>query len=92
MIELSWDRDGWEDYLYWQKNDKKILRKINVLIEEILRSPFEGIGKPELLKNNLAGHHARRITDEHRLVYSISGTKDLDQKCTVIQCRFHYDK
>lgn len=84
-MELSWDRDGWEDYLYWQKNDKKILRKINVLIEEILRSPFEGIGKPELLKNNLAGYHARRITDEHRLIYKV-----FNDKILIIQCRFHY--
>jgi toxin YoeB len=84
-MELSWDRDGWEDYLYWQKNDKKILRKINVLIEDILRSPFEGTGKPELLKNNLTGYHARRITDEHRLIYKV-----FNDKILIIQCRFHY--
>lgn len=68
---IKWDFDAWEDYLYWQAQDKKILKKINSLIKDISRHPFEGIGKPEPLKENLAGLWSRRINDEHRLVYLI---------------------
>ncbi len=76
---------GWEDYLYWQNTDKALLKKINVLIKEIERTPFEGSGKPELLRHNLAGYWSRRINLEHRLIYKID-------KDTVIiyQCRYHY--
>ena len=76
---------GWEDYLYWQQNDKKILKRINTLLEEIKRNPDEGIGKPERLKENLAGYFSRRITAEHRLVY-----KMFDDLIIVAQCRYHY--
>ena len=76
---------GWEDYLYWQSTDKSILKKVNSLIKEIERMPFEGNGKHEPLKHNLAGWWSRRINLEHRIVYKI------DNDATVIlQCRYHY--
>ena len=70
-MELTWQATGWEDYLYWQKTDKKTLKRVNLLIKDALRSPFEGIGKPEPLKANLSGWWSRRITGEHRLVYRV---------------------
>lgn len=78
---------GWDDYRYWQDNDKKILKRINVLLEDIKRNPNDkdGMGKPEKLKENLSGYISRRVTAEHRLVYKIIG--DL---IVVAQCRFHY--
>lgn len=66
---IQWDLDAWEDYLYWQSQDKKNLKKINKLLKDISRNPFEGIGKPEPLKENLTGFWSRRIDEEHRLVY-----------------------
>jgi len=86
-MQLVWDQDSWEDYLYWQATDKKILLRINELIKDTLRSPFKGIGKPEPLKGNFAGCWSRRINDEHRLVYAIR-----DKRLHILQCRFHYDK
>ncbi len=77
--------DAWEDYLFWQQTDKLILKKINQLIKEIMRTPFEGTGKPEPLKENLAGLWSRRINLEHRLVYKVD-----DNSLFVIQCRYHY--
>jgi toxin YoeB len=82
---LSWDKDAWEDYLYWQQTDKSILKKVNELIKECLRTPFVGKGKPEALKENLSGFWSRRITDEHRLVYQVK-----EDRLHIIQCRFHY--
>lgn len=76
---------AWEDYLYWQGTDKSMLRKINSLIKEIERIPFEGSGKPEPLKHNLAGWWSRRITLEHRLVYKIE-----NEAIVILQCRYHY--
>ena len=78
---------GWEDYLFWQQNDKQILKRINQLIKDIQRNPHakEGLGKPEKLKENFSGYYSRRITSEHRLVYKI-----LDDFIIVAQCRFHY--
>jgi len=78
---------GWEDYLYWQDCDKKIVKRINMILEDIKRNPSDpnGIGKPERLKENLSGYFSRRITSEHRLVYKIIG--DL---IVVAQCRYHY--
>jgi toxin YoeB len=84
-MTLSWDRDGWEEYLYWQETDKKIVKKINELVKECLRTPFEGKGKPEPLKGNLSGAWSRRITDEHRLIYEVK-----DDSIHILQCRFHY--
>jgi len=78
---------AWEDYIYWQKNDKKILNRINLLIKDIVRNPYDenGLGKPEKLKGNLSGYFSRRITAEHRLVYTLKN--DL---IIIVQCRYHY--
>ncbi|WP_341835196.1 Txe/YoeB family addiction module toxin [Chitinophaga pollutisoli] len=84
-MELAWQTHAWEDYLYWQKQDKKILQRINELIKDAMRSPFKGVGKPEPLKGDLAGCWSRRITDEHRLVYTVK-----DKCLHILQCRFHY--
>lgn len=83
---IQWDFDAWEDYLYWQKQDKKMLKRINQLLKDISRSPFDGIGKPELLKENLAGFWSRRIDEEHRLVYSVE-----ENTVLIFSCRGHYD-
>lgn len=84
-MKLSWDISAWEDYVYWTKIDKNIQKRINELIRETLRTPFEGKGKPEPLKANFSGYWSRRITEEHRLVYKV-----LDASIHIIQCRFHY--
>ena len=78
--------ESWEDYLYWQKTDKRMLSRINKLIKEIIRHPFEGIGKPEPLKHNYRGLWSRRIDDEHRLIYQV-----MDNEIRIVKCRFHYD-
>jgi toxin YoeB len=83
---------GWNDFEYWLDNDKEVVIKIRELIKSIKMTPFQGLGKPEPLKYNLKGFWSRRITGEHRLVYLVSGTKGVDQKCSIIQCRFHYDE
>ncbi|MCY7281516.1 MAG: Txe/YoeB family addiction module toxin [Sphingomonas bacterium] len=80
---------GWEDYQYWQANDAKLLGRLNTLIEECRRHPFEGIGKPEPLGGNLSGWWSRRINSEHRLVYRVTGKGDA-QTLEVAQCRYHY--
>ena len=84
---IGFSDKGWEDYQYWQSSDKKILKRINTLLKDIKRNPFDsdGLGKPEKLKENLQGYFSRRITSEHRLVYKI-----LDEIIIVAQCRFHY--
>ena len=82
---LAWTREACADYLYWQKQDRKTIRRINRLIEDAQRSPFKGIGKPEPLKGNLTGFWSRRIDDTHRLVYAVD-----DLGLTVISCRYHY--
>lgn len=86
MRKLQWDIDAWEDYLYWQAQNKKILKRINQLVKDINRSPFEGIGKPEPLKGNLAGFWSRRIDEEHRLVYAVE-----DNAILIFSCKGHYD-
>lgn len=86
MRVLQWDFDAWEDYLHWQTQDKKTLRRINQLLKDIQRSPFEGIGKPEPLKGTLTGFWSRRIDETHRLVYAVE-----DGRILVIACRGHYD-
>jgi toxin YoeB len=83
---LTWTHAAWEDYLYWQTQDRKTLKRINVLLQNALRSPFSGIGKPEPLRENLSGFWSRRIDDTNRLVYTVDGA-DL----VVIACRYHYD-
>ncbi|MCG6905301.1 MAG: Txe/YoeB family addiction module toxin [Desulfobacteraceae bacterium] len=84
-MKLFFSDYAWEDYLYWQKTDTKILRRINRLINEIKRRPFEGIGKPEPLKQALSGYWSRRINDEHRIVYKIT-----DDAVQIAQLRYHY--
>lgn len=83
---LVFTENAWEDYLYWQKIDKKMVKKINSLIKEIKRNPFEGIGKPEPLKYDLAGFWSRRIDQEHRLVYQVA-----EGKLLIYACRYYYD-
>lgn len=78
--------ESWEDYLYWQKTDKKILLKINDLLKDISRSPFSGIGKPEPLKHKYKGFWSRRIDAEHRLIYKAN-----ENEILIAKCRFHYD-
>jgi len=82
---LAWTEEAWADYIYWQSQDKKTLRRINRLISETLRSPFEGIGKPEALTHNLSGFWSRRIDEANRLVYAVA-----DSHVTIISCRYHY--
>jgi len=84
-MTLSWSDNAWEDYLYWQETDTKVLERINTLIKEIQREPFKGIGKPEPLKHNWTGYWSRRINREHRLVY-----KATKQALIIAQCRYHY--
>ena len=86
-MNLTWTPQAWEDYLYWQKTDKTTLKRLNALIENAMRTPFEGIGKPEPLKFNLAGYWSRRIDAEHRLVYTID---EVSNTLTILQCRYHY--
>ena len=90
-MDIIFTNNGWEDLQYWIENDIDTLIKIKELIKSIKQNLFTGKGKPESLKYDLKGYWSRRITGEHRLVYKISGTKGLDQKCFVLQCRFHYD-
>lgn len=88
MIDiLSWTKDAWSDYLYWQTQDKKTLRRITKLIIDAQRSPFEGVGKPEPLKETLSGFWSRRIDDTNRLVYVVD-----DNQLTIISCRYHYER
>jgi toxin YoeB len=84
-MQLLWTSNAWQDYLYWQSNDKKVLKRINELIKDIKRSPFIGIGSPEALKHNLSGYFSRRINREHRLIYKCE-----NNFVTIIQCRYHY--
>ncbi len=84
-MNLVWIEEGWEDYLYWQQVDKKTIKKINELIKAIQRTPFEGIGKPEALKENLSGWWSRRINLEDRLVYKVE-----NETIVILQCRKHY--
>ena len=84
---VGFSNNGWEDYLYWQENDKKILKRINLIIKDIKRNPYDknGLGKPERLKANISSYYSRRITSEHRLVYKI-----VDDLIIIAQCRYHY--
>lgn len=90
-MTINFTAHGWEDFSYWIETDNDTAIKIKELIKSIKQNPFKEIGKPEPLKHGLKGYWSRRITGEHRLVYKVSGKRDVDQKCTVIQCRFHYD-
>jgi toxin YoeB len=85
MRNILFTSDAWEDYLYWQSQDKKTLKRINELIKAAQRTPFEGIGKPEGLRENLSGFWSRRIDEKNRLVYAAS-----DDEISIISCRYHY--
>ena len=90
-MNFEFTENGWEDFAYWIETDSAIVEKIKELLQEIRKSPFQGLGKPEPLKHSLKGYWSRRITAEHRLVYRVDGKKGVDQKCYILQCRFHYD-
>ena len=82
---LSWAEKAWEDYLFWQENGNKILKRISTLLKDIIRHPYNGIGDPEPLRHNWSGYWSRRIDREHRLVYKVQG-----QEIIIVQCRYHY--
>lgn len=84
-MRLVWDRAGWEDYVHWQTADRRVLKRINTLIDACLRVPFEGIGKPEQLKYGAQGSWSRRITEEHRLVYLVVGDDSI-----ILQAHYYY--
>ncbi len=84
-MRLIFSDEGWEDYLFWQKQDKRMVERINKLVRETMREPFSGVGKPEPLKHALAGYWSRRITDEHRMVYKVA-----DDSVLIAQLRYHY--
>ncbi len=84
-MKLVWADAAWEDYLYWRETDRKMLKRINKIIEDIKQNPFQGIGNPEPLRYNWQGYWSRRITKEHRLVYKTEG-----DRLFIAQCRYHY--
>ena len=86
-MKITFSKNAWEDYLSWQREDKRLLKKINELIKEIQRTPFEGIGNPEPLKYDLSGFWSRRIDREHRLVYQV-----VDNEILIYSCKYHYDR
>jgi toxin YoeB len=88
-VKITFSERSWSHYTYWQETDSKVLEKINKLLEECRRHPFTGTGKPEPLSGNLAGWWSRRINQEHRLVYRVSGSGE-GQTLEVAQCRYHY--
>lgn len=84
-MKLVWDERAWDDYAWWQTQDRKVLKRINILIRDVERNGNEGIGKPEPLKYGFHGYWSRRITDEHRLVYKVS-----EDEIRIAACRYHY--
>jgi toxin YoeB len=86
MRKLAWGSKAWQDYLYWQSQDRKTLKRINRLIQDTLSHPFEGVGKPEPLKENLSGFWSRRIDETNRLIYAVD-----ENYLTIISCRYHYE-
>jgi len=87
LMRITFSKNSWEDYISWQKEDKNILKKINQLIKEIQRSPYQGLGNPEPLKYELTGFWSRRIDHEHRLVYQV-----FENELLIYSCKYHYDK
>lgn len=87
MMKIIFSKNSWEDYVSWQKEDKRVLKKINKMIKDIQRNPFQGIGNPEPLKYDLSGLWSRRIDREHRLVYQV-----INQEIIIYSCKYHYDK
>jgi len=90
-MKLIFSTGAWDDYLFWQQNDKAILDRVNSIIKDAMRSPFQGIGKPEPLVGDMKGLWSRRITREHRFVYRVGGTGD-SQAREIAACRFHYGR
>lgn len=90
-MNIEFTKHAWEDFEYWIETDIEKVKKIKNLLRSIKENPFKGEGKPEPLKYGLRGFWSRRISQEQRLVYKISGRKKVDQKCSIIQCRFYYD-
>jgi len=90
-MNFEFTENAWEEFSHWITTDMGMVVKIRELLADIRRNPFQGIGKPEPLKYDLKGCWSRRISGEHRLVYKVEGKKGKDQKCYIIQCRFHYD-
>jgi len=86
MSNLTWTNEGWGEYLYWQMQDRKTLKCINLLIKDILRSPFDGIGNPEPLKDNLSGFWSRRIDEKNRIIYYVRDTETI-----IARCKTHYE-
>ncbi|AIY01096.1 Txe/YoeB family addiction module toxin [Arthrobacter sp. PAMC 25486] len=85
-MKLVWDEQAWAEYVDWQRDDKRVLKRINELLKDIARNGNDGIGKPEPLKHGFSGYWSRRITDEHRLVYKATG-----DEIRIAQCRYHYE-
>ncbi len=90
-MKLLWSESAWGDYLYWQDNDRDILRRINIIVQDIRRNPFVGIGKPEPLRGDLKGWWSRRITGDHRIVYRVQASGN-DQRLEIVMCRYHYSQ
>jgi toxin YoeB len=86
-MKILFYKNAWEDYLFFQQNNKDIFNKINLIIKDICRSPFDGLGKPELLKHSLTGYWSRRINQQHRLVYTVE-----NDILYILQCKYHYEK
>jgi toxin YoeB len=86
-VKLVWDSNAWEDYLWWQTQDRQVLKRINLLIQDVVRNGNQGLGKPGALKHDFAGYWSRRITDEHRLVYKV-----LEDEVRIAACRYHYGR
>lgn len=90
-MKLTFSGSSWDEYLHWQRHDPKILDRLNVIIRDTFRSPFDGIGKPEPLRGDFKGWWSRRINAEHRLVYRVRGTAP-NRELEILGCRFHYHK
>lgn len=90
-MHFEFTENGWDDFQFWIETDEDVVLKIKDLLKEIRKTPFKGTGKPEPLRYDLKSFWSRRITGEHRLVYKVEGKKGVDQKCIILQCRFHYD-
>jgi toxin YoeB len=88
-VNLLWTARGWSDYLFWQTSDRDILTKINTLIDDTMRHPFQGLGKPEPLRGEYSGWSSRRVTGEHRLIYRVTGSGGA-QRIEIVACRYHY--
>lgn len=90
-MHFEFTENAWEEFEYWLDRDKAMAEKIRDILKDISRNPIKGLGKPEPLKYAMKGYWSRRINSEHRLVYKLTGKKGVDEKCLVIQCRYHYD-